>query len=164
VNASANVLIASLNRRTSLADSLDVCSATRWDSSLTLSTSSIFRFLRNLAHVQPPNGMAYLPPTLARQQIMKIIFLGKVPLHTQAEGGQVQPVLGGFALGRIHSTGSRLVTVSLRPEVPGWKAKLKEADADSWSEPDVTCVVMVTKSPDWIALPRAPSWEWMPPE
>lgn len=44
----------------------------------------------------PPNGLAHLPPIIARRQSLKNYFSGKVPLRTHAEGGQVQPVLGGF--------------------------------------------------------------------
>jgi hypothetical protein len=41
-----------------------------------------------------PNGLAHLPPVLAKQQIQKTNISYKVPLRTYAEGGQVEPVLG----------------------------------------------------------------------
>jgi hypothetical protein len=39
--------------------------------------------------------MAHLPPGRARRQNHHSTKLTKVPLHTHAEGGQVEPVLGG---------------------------------------------------------------------
>ena len=38
-------------------------------------------------------------------------------------------LLGGFALNAVHWLGSRLIAASLRPEIPGWKAKLNVADS-----------------------------------
>jgi hypothetical protein len=42
-----------------------------------------------------PNGLAHLPPVMARQQNPKSTFSTKMPLRTYAEGGQVEPMLGG---------------------------------------------------------------------
>jgi len=41
------------------------------------------------------NGLAHLPPFLARRQTYNSTIFCKVPLHTHAEGGQVEPMLGG---------------------------------------------------------------------
>jgi hypothetical protein len=40
------------------------------------------------------NGLAHLPPVLARQLTLKTTFSTKWPPHPSAEGGQVEPVLG----------------------------------------------------------------------
>ena len=45
-----------------------------------------------------PNGVAHLPPDLARQLTLKTTFSTKWPPRTRAEGGQVEPVLGGVAV------------------------------------------------------------------
>jgi hypothetical protein len=42
------------------------------------------------------NGLAHLPPDLASQPTLKTTFSTKWPPHPRAEGGQVEPVLGGF--------------------------------------------------------------------
>jgi hypothetical protein len=42
-----------------------------------------------------PNGLAHLPPIIARQLTLKTTFSIKWPPRTRAEGGQVEPVLGG---------------------------------------------------------------------
>jgi hypothetical protein len=41
--------------------------------------------------------MAHLPPDLAEQESPKTTDSAKWPLQTRAEGGQVEPVLGGFS-------------------------------------------------------------------
>jgi len=40
-----------------------------------------------------PNGLAYLPPIIARQLALKTTLSTKWPPHTYAEGGQVEPML-----------------------------------------------------------------------
>lgn len=45
-----------------------------------------------------PNGLAHLPPIIARQLTLKITFSTKWPLRTHAEGGQVEPVLGSVTI------------------------------------------------------------------
>jgi hypothetical protein len=47
-------------------------------------------------HSYLPNGLAYLPPDLAEQACAKVAFSDKWPPRTRAEGGQVEPVLGGL--------------------------------------------------------------------
>jgi len=37
-----------------------------------------------------------VPPVIARQLSHQATKLAKMPLRTNAEGGQVEPVLGGF--------------------------------------------------------------------
>jgi hypothetical protein len=44
------------------------------------------------------NGLAHLPPIIARQLTLKTTFSAKWPPRTRAEGGQVEPVLGGVAV------------------------------------------------------------------
>jgi len=41
-----------------------------------------------------PNGMAHLPPIIAKQLTLKTTFSANWPPRTHAEGGQVEPVLG----------------------------------------------------------------------
>jgi hypothetical protein len=41
-----------------------------------------------------PNGLAHLPPVLARQPPHPSTIHCKAPLRIHAEGGQVEPVLG----------------------------------------------------------------------
>ena len=49
-----------------------------------------------------PNGLAHLPPIIARQLTLKITFSIEWPPRTRAEGGQVEPVLGGqHRLGKV---------------------------------------------------------------
>jgi len=43
------------------------------------------------------NGLAHLPPIIARQLTLKITFSAKWPPHPHAEGGQVEPVLGSHS-------------------------------------------------------------------
>jgi len=43
--------------------------------------------------MMPPNGMAHLPPIIARQLTLKTTFSAKWPQRTRNEGGQVEPVL-----------------------------------------------------------------------
>jgi len=50
---------------------------------------------------QPPNGLDHLPPVLARRQNHDSMKTGKWPTHTSAEGGQVEPVLGGAVVMRV---------------------------------------------------------------
>jgi len=45
-----------------------------------------------------PNGLAHLPPDLARQENLKTSFSTNWPPHTRAEGGQVEPVLASLAI------------------------------------------------------------------
>jgi len=40
--------------------------------------------------------MAHLPPVMARQEGLKTTFSAKEPPLYHAEGGQVEPVLGGL--------------------------------------------------------------------
>jgi hypothetical protein len=47
------------------------------------------------------NGLAHLPPIIAGQLTLKATFSAKWPQHPRAEGGQVEPVLGGELLKRI---------------------------------------------------------------
>jgi len=42
----------------------------------------------------PSNGKAHLPPMMARQLSHQATKLAKMPVHTHAEGGQVEPVTG----------------------------------------------------------------------
>jgi len=42
-----------------------------------------------------PNGWAHLPPIIARQPTLKTTSSANWPPHPRAEGGQVEPVLGG---------------------------------------------------------------------
>jgi len=42
-----------------------------------------------------PNGLAHLPSILTKTRWRKITASTKWPPQTRAEGGQVQPVLGG---------------------------------------------------------------------
>jgi len=42
-----------------------------------------------------PNGLAHLPPGLAGRRNRQSVKTGKWPPRTSAEGGQVEPVLGG---------------------------------------------------------------------
>jgi hypothetical protein len=42
--------------------------------------------------------LAHLPPDLARQQSIKTTFSAKWPPHSRAEGGPVEPGLGGNLL------------------------------------------------------------------
>jgi hypothetical protein len=44
----------------------------------------------------PLNGLAHLPPIIARQLTLEITFSAKWPPRFRAEGGQVEPVLGRF--------------------------------------------------------------------
>jgi len=46
----------------------------------------------------PPNGMAYLPPILARRQNHLSTKFGEMRQHTHAEDGRVQPMFGAFNL------------------------------------------------------------------
>jgi len=39
------------------------------------------------------NGLAHVPPIIARLQSLKTTFSTKWPPHPRAEGGQVEPVL-----------------------------------------------------------------------
>jgi len=48
--------------------------------------------------LKPPNGLAHLPPDLARQENLKTTFSTNWPPHTRAEGGQVEPVLASLAI------------------------------------------------------------------
>ena len=51
-----------------------------------------------------PNGLAHLPPIIARQLALTTTISGKWPPRTSAEGGQVEPVLGTPGLpGRLKS-------------------------------------------------------------
>jgi hypothetical protein len=50
--------------------------------------------------------LAHLPPVLARRQSLKTTFSTKVPLRTHAEGGQVEPVLGGHLRRMILKVGT----------------------------------------------------------
>jgi hypothetical protein len=43
-----------------------------------------------------PNGLAHLPPIIAKQLTLETTFSTKWPPRTRAEGGQVEPVLGAF--------------------------------------------------------------------
>jgi len=42
-----------------------------------------------------PNELAHLPPVIAGQLTLETTFSTKWPPRTRAEGGQVEPVLGG---------------------------------------------------------------------
>ena len=44
-----------------------------------------------------PNGLAHLPPMMARQLSHQAKKLTKTPLRTHAEGGQVEPVVGSLS-------------------------------------------------------------------
>jgi len=44
------------------------------------------------------NGLAHLPPIIARLLTLKITFCIKWPPRTHAEGGQVEPVLAAIEL------------------------------------------------------------------
>lgn len=44
------------------------------------------------------NGLAHLPPDLARQENLKTTFSTNWPPHTRAEGGQLEPVLASLAI------------------------------------------------------------------
>jgi hypothetical protein len=46
-----------------------------------------------------PNGLAHLPPGLAGRRNRQSVKTGKLPPRTSAEGGQVEPVLGGLLTG-----------------------------------------------------------------
>jgi hypothetical protein len=45
--------------------------------------------------------LAHLPPIIARQLTLKTTFSAKWPPHPRAEGGQVEPVLGGVRAVRL---------------------------------------------------------------
>ena len=47
--------------------------------------------------------MAHLPPTLARQERLKITFSAKMLVRAHAEGGQVQPVVGRYLIKNLLS-------------------------------------------------------------
>jgi hypothetical protein len=44
------------------------------------------------------NGLAHLPPDLAKRLTLKIPFSTKWSPHPRTEGGHVEPVLGAFLL------------------------------------------------------------------
>jgi hypothetical protein len=49
---------------------------------------------------KPPNGLAHLPPIIAKQLTLKITFSTKWPPPTDAGGGQVEPVLAHTPLAK----------------------------------------------------------------
>jgi hypothetical protein len=53
-----------------------------------------YLLVQKRSYVKPPNGMAHLPPIIAKQLTLETIFSAKWPPHIRAEGGQVEPVLG----------------------------------------------------------------------
>jgi hypothetical protein len=46
--------------------------------------------------IVPPNGLAHLPPMMAKQDGLKITFSTEWPPYIHAEEGQVRAVLGGL--------------------------------------------------------------------
>jgi hypothetical protein len=50
-----------------------------------------------------PNGLAHLPPIIAKQLTLKTTFSTKWPPQTRPEGGQVEPVLGCVLLISVSS-------------------------------------------------------------
>jgi hypothetical protein len=57
-------------------------------------------FINNIFS-QPPNGLAHLPPIIAKQLTLKTTFSTKWPPQTRAEGGQVEPVLGALFFNKL---------------------------------------------------------------
>ena len=54
----------------------------------------LFARIYLLIVILQPNGLAHLPPIIARQLTLKTTFSAKWPPRTRAEGGQVEMVLG----------------------------------------------------------------------